>query len=88
MAYNRIVIVGNLAQDPELHQAADGVAVTNFTVAVARCTAEGTDFINCAAWRNVAEFVCDNFNKGKPILVEGELRSRKYKNHEGLDRTA
>lgn len=75
--------MGRLTSDPELRQTPNGVSTCQFTVAVTRgYTSQNgerqSDFINVVAWRQTAEFVCRYFNKGRLILVEGELRTRTY----------
>jgi single-strand DNA-binding protein len=86
---NKVILVGRLTADPELRQIPSGVASCRFTVAIDRKFADKntgekqSDFINCVAWRQTAEFVSRYFNKGKMIALEGSLRTGKYqdKNH-------
>lgn len=86
---NKVILVGRLTADPELRQTPSGVASCRFTVAIDRKFADKntgekqSDFINCVAWRQTAEFVSRYFNKGKMIALEGSLRTGKYqdKNH-------
>ena len=71
---NKVILKGRLTSTPELKQTPNGVAVAKFTVAVnRRFDREKTDFINCEAWRNTAEFISKFFCKGKEIAVVGEL---------------
>lgn len=71
---NKVILRGRLTSTPELKQTPNGVAVTKFTVAVnRRFDREKTDFINCEAWRNTAEFIAKYFTKGKEIALIGEL---------------
>ncbi len=71
---NKVILKGRLTSTPELKQTPNGVAVTKFTVAVnRRFDREKTDFINCEAWRNTAEFVAKYFSKGKEITIIGEI---------------
>lgn len=88
MAYNRVIVIGNLTKEPELSTTTSGKSVTNITVAVERSYGDGTDFINATLWGNTAEFVCRYFKKGSPILVEGEMRSRKYTDKQDVERIA
>jgi single-strand DNA-binding protein len=91
---NRIILMGRLTADPELKQTPNGISVTTFTVAVDRnYQAKGaaerqTDFINCVAWRQTAEFISRYFAKGRMIAVEGSLQSRRYEDKSGQKRTA
>ena len=71
---NKVILKGRLTSAPELKQTPNGVAVAKFTVAVnRRFDREKTDFINCEAWRNTAEFISKYFTKGKEIAIIGEL---------------
>lgn len=90
MAFNRIILVGNLVADPELKTTPNGVTVTRFRIAVNRRFAKNgeTDFFDIVAWRNTAEFVCKFFSKGKPILVSGALQNRTWTDSEGAKRFA
>ena len=81
---NKVIIMGRLTRDPELRQTPSGVAVCRISVAVDRQyknqqTGEReTDFIDCTAWRQTAEFITRYFHKGNMILVEGNLRNNNY----------
>lgn len=90
MAFNRVILVGNLVADPELKTTPNGVSVTRFSIAVNRRFAKNgeTDFFEIVAWRNTAEFVCRHFAKGKPILVSGTLQNRSWTDKEGNKRYA
>ena len=62
---NKFILKGRLTNNPDLKQTPNGVSVTKFTVAVnRRFDREKTDFINCEAWRNTAEFISYYFTKG------------------------
>lgn len=74
--YNHIGLQGRLTADPELRRTASGTAITSFTLAsdTGRKTKDGakiTNFIDCVAWRNTAEFVCKYLNKGRLVVVGG-----------------
>ena len=89
---NHIVIMGRLVKDPELRSTGSGVSVTGFTVAVDRDYSgrdggeKQTDFIDCTAWRQTAEFISKYFHKGSMIVVSGRLQSRKWEDKEGNKR--
>ncbi len=83
MAFNKVILVGNLVANPELKTTTNGIPVTTFCIAVnRRATRSGeqpqTDFINVVAWRQTAEFVSRFFTKGKAILVCGSLQTRSW----------
>ena len=71
---NNVVLMGRLTADPELRTTNSGLNYCRFTVAVDRYSKgedKKTDFINCVAWRQTAEFVERYFSKGKMIAVQG-----------------
>ncbi|MBR5308827.1 MAG: single-stranded DNA-binding protein [Clostridia bacterium] len=91
MAFNKVILVGNLVADPELKQTPSGVSVATFTLAVQRRyakpdDAQQADFINIVAWRQTAEFISRYFSKGKSILVCGAIQSRSYTDQNGQKR--
>jgi single-strand DNA-binding protein len=81
-SFNKVILIGNLVENPELRQTPNGVPVANFRIAVGRRFAkegeQNADFINVVAWRQTAEFVNRYFTKGKSILVCGSLQSRTW----------
>ena len=89
---NTITIQGRLTRNPELRRTSGGVAVANFALACERDFNEGgekaTDFIECVAWRNTAEFASKYFSKGKMAVVKGRLQIRPYTDKNGNKRTA
>ncbi len=85
---NRVILMGRITHDPELKQTPSGVSVLSFSVAVDRSFVKQgeerqTDFINCVAWRQQAEFISRYFGKGRMIALEGQLRSRTYDDKNG-----
>jgi single-strand DNA-binding protein len=88
---NRVVLIGRLTRDPELRYTPNGVAVTNFTLAVDRNfkNAQGereTDFIPCVTYRQRAELCANYLAKGKLAAVEGRMQIRTYTDKEGQKR--
>ena len=91
MALNHITIMGRLTKDVELRRTGSGVACANFTLAVDRDYKEKggekeTDFIECVAWRNTAEFVDKFFSKGRVAVVSGRLQIRSWQDKDGNKR--
>ena len=89
---NVITLMGRVTADLELKTTNNGVSVTSFTLAVDRgYTPKGqekqTDFINCVAWRNTAEFITKYFRKGSRMAVKGELQQRSYTANDGSKRS-
>lgn len=90
---NKVILTGRLTATPELKKTTTDVSVASFSLAVQRNYKNGngeydTDFINCVAWRNQAEFICKYFDKGQLVTVVGSLTSRRYEDANGNKRTA
>lgn len=86
---NKVILMGRITQDLEVKQTPSGVSVLSFAVAVQRSFARQgeerqTDFINCVAWRQQAEFIGKYFRKGRMIAIEGNLRTRTYDDKNGV----
>jgi single-strand DNA-binding protein len=89
---NHITIMGRIVREIELRRTGSGLAVANFTVAVDRDRSgqdgnKETDFIDCVAWRQTAEFVSKYFGKGRMIVVSGRLQITKYTDRDGNKRS-
>lgn len=82
LTYNKVFLAGRLTRDPELKQTNSGLTVCSVTIAVdRRVKTDGnkvTDFFNCTAWRQQAEFLSTHFRKGSAIFIEGNLQTRAY----------
>lgn len=86
---NKVILGGRLTADIELKATPNGVAVAQFTIATNRRGNNAqTDFINCVAWRQTAEFVSKYFSKGSSICVVGELQQRSWEDKNGGKRYA
>lgn len=87
---NRVVLIGRLANDPELKYTPSGIAVTNFTLAVNRMpNAQGereADFIPIVVWRQSAEFAANYLTKGRMVAVDGRLQIRSWVAQDGTRR--
>jgi len=88
---NRVILIGNLTQDPELRYTPDGTPVVSFTLAVNRSftNQEGereTDFIPVVVWRKQAERCSEYLTKGSQVAVDGRLQIRSYEDKDGIRR--
>lgn len=87
---NLVVLVGRLAQDPEMRVTKNGHNVCNFGVAVdRRAGADGqreADFFNVVAWNRQAELICQYLTKGRQIAIQGRLQNRSYQAQDGSTR--
>lgn len=77
-------ITGILVETPELKTTQKGDSVSSFTVAVKRPhSKDKTDFIDCVAWRDKAEFITRHFAKGMKIEISGFYTTRLYESNGG-----
>lgn len=87
---NKVILGGRLTADVELKSTQSGVSVCSFSLAVNRkYSKEGeqaTDFINCQAWRNTAEFISKYFKKGSSLCVIGSIQVRNWTDQNGQKR--
>ena len=84
---NKVILVGRLAQDPEVRYTQSGKAVASFNLAVNRYgQKDSADFIPIVAWEKLAEVIGNNLKKGSQVLVEGRMQVRSYETQEGQKR--
>ena len=87
---NRVTLLGNVTRDPELKQTTGGQAVCTFGLATNRVWRDASgekqslpEYHNLVAWGGLAEFCGDHISKGKPLFIEGYLKTRSWDNPEG-----
>ena len=88
---NNVVLMGRLTFEPELKVTQSGVSVVRFGIAVDRRYQQQngekkTDFIDCVAFRQTAEFIEKYFHKGNMIAVEGSIQTENYVDQNGTNR--
>jgi single-strand DNA-binding protein len=91
---NKVIIVGNLGQDPETRYMPSGAAVTNFTVATNESwkdkqtgeQKDRTEWHRVAMFNRLAEIAAEYLRKGSQVYIEGKLRTRKWQGQDGSDR--
>ena len=90
---NSVVLVGRVATDPEMRYTPNGIAVTNFRLAVQRIPRRDqpaeerqADFIDIVTWRQTAEYCGNYVSKGALISVEGRLQVRSWETQDGQRR--
>ncbi len=94
MKINVVVLGGNLVRDPELRYTPSGTAICDFTIANSKKYKQGEDwlekpgFYNCICWGKRGEVINEHFEKGKPILVKGELEFQTWDTEDGKKRSA
>ena len=88
---NNVNLLGRLAQDPELRSTATGTSVTSFDLAVSVPSKDREtppDYIPIVCWGQTAEFACRYLAKGRQIVVEGRVSTRKWTDADGKNRKA
>jgi single-strand DNA-binding protein len=91
---NKVILVGNLGQDPETRYMPSGGADTNFTLATNESwkdkqsgeQKERTEWHRVAMFNRLAEVAAEYLRKGSQVYVEGKLRTRKWQDRDGHDR--
>ena len=92
---NKVILIGRLGRDPELSYTPNGQARAKFSIATDEGyrdkqtgqKVERTEWHNIVAWRQTAEFCGNYLGKGRLVLVEGKLQTRKWQDQNtGQDR--
>src|SRR5512143_565945 len=91
---NKVILIGNLGRDPETRYTADGAAITNITIATSDRwkdkasgeMKESTEWHRVAFFGRLAEIAGEYLRKGRPVYVEGRLRTRKWQDKDGNDK--
>lgn len=91
---NKVILVGNLGQDPEVRYMPNGGAVANLTLATSetwRDKADGemrehTEWHRVVVFGKLAEIVSEYLRKGAQVYIEGQLRTRKWTDQSGQDK--
>ncbi|MFV0478849.1 MAG: single-stranded DNA-binding protein [Parahaliea sp.] len=91
---NKVILVGNLGQDPEIRHMPSGGAVTNVSVATSETwkdkqtgqPQERTEWHRVVFFNRLAEIAGEYLRKGAKVYVEGALRTRKWQGQDGQDR--
>ena len=91
---NKVILIGNLGQDPEVKYMPSGGAVTNVTVATSESwkdkatgeQKENTEWHRVVFFRRLAEIAGEYLKKGSKVYIEGKLQTRKWQDQSGNDR--
>ena len=88
---NKVILIGNLANDPEAFTTQSGISRSTFRIAVQRrfANAQGVreaDFLTVVAWRQTADFCNRYLTKGRKVAVEGSIQNRSYDAQDGSKR--
>ncbi len=91
---NKVILVGNLGNDPETRYMPSGDAVTNISVATTESwkdkqtgeQKEKTEWHKVVMFRRLGEIAAEYLRKGSQVYIEGKLRTNKWKDRDGNDR--
>jgi single-strand DNA-binding protein len=91
---NKVIIIGNLGRDPEVRYTPSGAAVCNLRIATTRNwknkesgeRMEETEWHSVVLYDRQAEVAGEYLRKGRPVYIEGRLKTRKWQDKEGNDR--
>ena len=91
---NKVILIGNLGQDPEVRYMPNGGAVCNITVATSESwkdkntgeNQEKTEWHRVVMFRRLAEIAGEYLKKGSKVYLEGRLQTRKWQDQQGQDR--
>ena len=91
---NKVILIGNLGKDPEVRYAPSGSAICNVTIATSRQwkdktsgeRQEETEWHRVVFFDRLAEIAGEYLKKGRPVYVEGRLRTRKWTDKDGVEK--
>lgn len=91
---NKVILIGNLGQDPELRYLPNGGAVTNISIATSESwkdkqtgeLKERTEWHRIVIFGKLAEIAAEYLKKGSQVYIEGSLQTRKWQDQSGQDR--
>jgi single-strand DNA-binding protein len=91
---NKVILVGNLGQDPESRSTPGGTTVTNLRIATSESwrdktsgeMKEQTEWHTVVLWNRLGEVAAEYLRKGSQVYIEGRLRTRKWQDKQGNDR--
>ncbi|WP_196141174.1 single-stranded DNA-binding protein [Aliikangiella sp. G2MR2-5] len=91
---NKVILVGNLGQDPEVRYTANGSAITSLSLATSESwkdkntgqMQEKTEWHRVSLFGKLAEIAGEYLRKGSQIYIEGKLQTRKWQDKQGQDR--
>ena len=92
VTFNRVILAGNLVRDPEIRYLPSGLSVTSFSIAVNSRYRQNNElkeevsFFDIVVFGKLGETCAEYLSKGRPVLVEGRLRQRRWES-EGTKRS-
>ncbi|KQW68779.1 MULTISPECIES: single-stranded DNA-binding protein [unclassified Methylibium] len=91
---NKVILIGNLGRDPEVRYTPSGSAVCNISLATTRNwknkdsgdKVEETEWHRVVFYDRLAEIAGEYLKKGRPVYVEGRLKTRKWQDKDGVEK--
>ena len=91
---NKVILIGNLGRDPEVRYTPSGAAICNVTIATSRNwkakdsgeKMEETEWHRVVFYDRLAEIAGEYLKKGRPVYVEGRLKTRKWQDKDGVEK--
>jgi single-strand DNA-binding protein len=91
---NKVILIGNLGQDPETRTTPGGTTVTNIRIATSESwkdktsgeMKEQTEWHGIVLWNRLGEIAAEYLKKGSQVYIEGRLQTRKWQDKQGNDR--
>jgi single-strand DNA-binding protein len=91
---NKVILIGNLGQDPESRTTPGGTTVTNIRIATSESwrdktsgeMKEQTEWHGIVLWNKLGEIAAEYLKKGSQVYIEGRLQTRKWQDKQGNDR--
>jgi len=90
---NKVILIGNLGEDPEVRYSQAGVAIANLSVATSESwkdqqgqVQQRTEWHKVSMYRRLAEIAGEYLKKGSEVYLEGKLQTRKWQDQQGNDR--
>lgn len=91
---NKVILIGNLGNDPEVKYLPNGGAVANFTIATSESWTdkttnekkEQTEWHRIVIYQRLAEIAGEYLRKGSKVYLEGKLKTRKWQDQQGVER--
>jgi single-strand DNA-binding protein len=96
MAVNRVILIGNVGQNPEIKSTQDGKKIANFSIGISEYWQDKhsgerkskTEWVNIAAFGNIVSVIEGYVKKGSKVYVEGSLQTTNYTDANGVKKFA
>ena len=96
MAVNKVILIGNVGQDPKINSTQDGKMIANFSIGISESWKDKnsgerktkTEWVNIAAFGNIVSVIENYVKKGSKVYVEGSLQTTNYEDANGVKKSA